>query len=60
MTAGSLELRASDPVVDMLQVAGGPEPTLQQQSPESVDEDDLLLEEVLIEDVCIDGMCGVY
>ena len=60
MTAGGLELLASDPFVDLPLAAGGPEPTAQQQSPEAIDEDDLLLEEVLIEDVCIDGMCGVY
>lgn len=64
MTAGGFELHAQDPVLDLIVVGRTAVDTTQQQlpldAPEGADEDELLLEEVLVEDVCIDGMCGVY
>lgn len=41
---------ASTPDADMTAAAGGVAPTA----------DDLVVEDVLVEEVSIDGMCGVY
>jgi mycofactocin precursor len=52
------ETMADEPVQDATTVAEAPRPD--DQAREEERRDDHVLEELLVEDVSIDGMCGVY